>query len=572
MARIACFGRACAVACFALLATAASGQPQSAARPASAAAEAAEASAAASVPEESREARITLANRPVAVLRVPFLGVSPAGRAARADAALRERLQDGSAGQVTVQVLPQGHAILVDGALVTVLTPGDADRLRGQTLQQASQDARNRLAQAFAEAKETHDPVRLLRAAGGGVLATGLAAVLLALIWRARRAATRWLEAVVTRHTDRLHVAGAQLLAGDRLAVMARIALGLLAWIMAGLVVFEWLGFVMGLFPYTRPWAEGLSTFLGDLARQLAGGAMMALPDLIVALTIFALARGAVLLFQPFFDRVAAGKREARNWLDADTARPTQRLFNLGVAVFALVMAYPYLPGSSSEAFKGISVLLGLMLTIGGASLFGQAASGLVLMYSRTLRVGEYVRIADQEGTITELGAFTMKLRTGLGEEVTLPNAVVLGTVTKNYSRTVMGHGFIVDTTVTIGYDTPWRQVEAMLVEAAHLTPGVLAEPAPQVFQTALSDFYPEYRLVCQALPRDPAPRARVLSVLHANIQDVFNRYNVQIMSPHYLADPAVAKVVPPDGWYTAPARRTGAGSEHPHPAPHLHE
>jgi small-conductance mechanosensitive channel len=228
----------------------------------------------------------------------------------------------------------------------------------------------------------------------------------------------------------------------------------------------------------------------------------------------------------------------------------------VAVILFALVMAYPYLPGSDSEAFKGMSVLVGLMVTVGGSSLFGQAASGLVLMYSRTLRVGEYVRIDNHEGTVTKLGSFTTRIRTGLGEELTLPNSLVLSTVTKNYSRTVSGPGYVVDTAVTIGYDTPWRQVEAMLLEAARRTPGVLSTPAPRVFQTALTDFYPEYRLVCQASPVDPRPRAEVLSTLHAHIQDVFNEHGVQIMSPHYLGDPDSAKVVPREDWYRAPARR----------------
>jgi small-conductance mechanosensitive channel len=164
------------------------------------------------------------------------------------------------------------------------------------------------------------------------------------------------------------------------------------------------------------------------------------------------------------------------------------------------------------------------------------------------------VRVDAHEGTVTELGSFTTRVRTGLGEELTLPNSLVLGTVVKNYSRTVKGHGYIVDTTVTIGYDTPWRQVEAMLVEAAHRTPGILDDPAPRVFQTALSDFYPEYRLVCQAIPHEPRPRAAVLAALHANIQDVFNEYGVQIMSPHYLGDPSEAKVVPKEKWHTPPA------------------
>jgi small-conductance mechanosensitive channel len=195
------------------------------------------------------------------------------------------------------------------------------------------------------------------------------------------------------------------------------------------------------------------------------------------------------------------------------------------------------------------------MLSIGSSNLVGHAGSGLILTYSRVFRRGEYVRIAEHEGTVTELGMFATRLRTGLGEEVTLSNSLVLGAVTKNYSRAVNGTGYVVDTVVTIGYDTPWRQVHAMLIEAALRTSGVLADPAPRVFQTALSDFYPEYRLVCQAIPSEPRPRAMVLSALHANIQDVFNTHGVQIMSPHYRGDPEQPKLVPQAQWFAAPAQ-----------------
>jgi small-conductance mechanosensitive channel len=171
-------------------------------------------------------------------------------------------------------------------------------------------------------------------------------------------------------------------------------------------------------------------------------------------------------------------------------------------------------------------------------------------------RKGEYVRVAEHEGTVTEMGLFATRIRTGLGEELTLSNSKILDSTTKNYSRAVKGAGYVLDTTVTIGYDTAWRQVHAMLILAAQRTEGVLSDPAPVVFQTALSDWYPEYRLVCQAIPSDPRPRALVLSQLHANIQDVFNEYGVQIMSPQYFEDPAEAKVVPPARWYPAPAKR----------------
>jgi len=313
------------------------------------------------------------------------------------------------------------------------------------------------------------------------------------------------------------------------------------------------LGFVLSRFPYTRPWGEHLNAFMVDAIVDILTAVADALPDLLIAIAIFFAAYGITAMLKSFFDGVRSGRIQVP-WLDADTAMPSRRIASLAVWIFALVMAYPYLPGSGTEAFKGLSVLVGLMVSIGASGIIGQAASGLILMYTRTYRTGEYVRVAEHEGTIVELGMFTSRLRTGLGEELTLPNALVLSSVTRNYSRTVKGHGFILDTTVTIGYDAPWRQVEAMLVEAARRTAGVLVDPAPRVFQTALQDFYVEYRLVCQAIPSGPLPRAEVLSMLHGNVQDVFNEHGVQIMSPHYLGDPVTEKIVPKAKWYAAPA------------------
>ena len=252
---------------------------------------------------------------------------------------------------------------------------------------------------------------------------------------------------------------------------------------------------------------------------------------------------------------IASGKARLGN-LDAELANPTRKLVSALIWIFALVMAYPYLPGSDSAAFKGVSVLLGLMLSLGSSNIISQGASGLILTFSKTFRIGEYVRIGDHEGTVSALGIFNTRLRTGMGEEVTLSNANVFSAVIRNYSRTTGGEGYILDTTVTIGYDTPWRQVEAMLLEAAGRTNGIAAEPRPRVFQTALSDSYPEYRLVRNATPTQPRTRASASSDLHENIQDVFNQYGVQIMSPHYMHDPNAEKIVSEERKYAAPASR----------------
>jgi len=181
--------------------------------------------------------------------------------------------------------------------------------------------------------------------------------------------------------------------------------------------------------------------------------------------------------------------------------------------------------------------------------------------------VGDYVRIDDYEGTVMSIGTLSTKLRTPRDEEINIPNTVIVSTTTRNYTRLNREKGAPIATTVTIGYSSPWRQVHAMLLEAARRTPGLRTSPEPRVLQTALSDFYVEYTLVSRL--EEPEARVRTLSVLHANIQDIFNEYGVQIMSPHYEGDPEGKVWVPREKWHEAPAREQANDPESPpHPVP----
>jgi small-conductance mechanosensitive channel len=184
----------------------------------------------------------------------------------------------------------------------------------------------------------------------------------------------------------------------------------------------------------------------------------------------------------------------------------------------------------------------------------GQVFSGFMLLYARVFKVGDFVRIGDVEGIVEAQGIFTTKITTPWDDEMAIPNAVVAGTILRNYSRSRSPGGPLLSTRVTIGYDAPWRQVHALLLEAARRTPGLLAEPAPFVLQRALSDFYVEYEV--NARIAIPALRLRVLSDLHANIQDQFNAHGVQIMSPHFIRGEERPVVVPRERWFAAPAER----------------
>ena len=501
-------------------------------------------------------AELKIANRSIIVFRGALLGEAPQIRVKRAKTAINEALDDADDLSVTLDGIQGSYLVLLGAKRAFIVSPKDVDTTEFESVRQAAESAAGKLRQVVAETQEARSLHLILRSLAGAALATGIYVVLLWGMAYLRRRLLKKLPDLMHRHTQALKVGRVQVIDANYLYPLVSRLLGILRWLVVLLLTYEWLGFVLSRFPYTRPWGESLNNYLLEVAGYLFQGIVGAIPGLGVALAIFFIARGTTVFARRILRRMATPG--TFSWLNQETLQPTQRLTSLAIWLFALAMAYPYLPGAGTEAFKGLSVLIGLMISLGASSVVGQAASGLILTYTRTLRPGEFVRIGEYEGTVTELGMFTTRIRTGLGEVLTLPNSMITATVTKNYSRTVQGPGYVVDTVVTIGYDTPWRQVEAMLLEAARRTPGVLDEPPAQVFQTALSDFYPEYRLVAQAIPSQPRPRAVLLSMLHANIQDVFNEYEVQIMSPHYLGDPEHEKRVPRDKWYAAPAQKTG--------------
>jgi small-conductance mechanosensitive channel len=504
-----------------------------------------------------QDAALFVNRRKIVTFRATVLDAAPAERAQLADMALERVLAGGGPGAVTVWKGSESVGLKVDGELVFHLVAGDSGPGEGIALEVAADEVRQKLQRAVLEVREKGDARRIGEGLAYAALASAIAVVVLnRLLWLRRKAMLR-IDARIRGWQD-TRPAG-DLVAGyaDHARAAVRVGTRVLTWTGVVLLVDAWLTFVLHQFAWSRPWGERSTAWLIGVLEQFALGIAGALPGLVIAVLIFALARIASRALTALLERVESGEAHIA-WLDVDTAGPTRRLGNLGIWLFALAMAYPYLPGSHSEAFKGLSVLAGLMLSLGASSIVGQALSGFSLMYSRSLRPGEYVKSGDTEGTVMSIGLFSTRIHTGMGEEVSIPNAVMFSQPVRNFSRLVTDGHFVVHTGVTIGYATPWRQVHAMLLEAARRTAGVAQTPQPYVLQTALSDFYVEYRLCAQIDKSAPARRAEALNQLHGNIQDVFNEYGVQIMSPHYRADTPLPQVVPPEHWWPAPSERPG--------------
>ncbi len=504
-----------------------------------------------------QSAPVIVANRVVITLRGPIAGYSAQERVNSVRQRIETILESDKSAAVSIEDVEDGTQVQLGGKLAFLVTRIDIDPQVGETTRNVGREAAKRLEGAVSEYREQHTPEYLLVKSGWVALATGIYIGLLWLLFRINRWAGHRVAVVAGARAEKVHVHGVSLLDPQQVRWVARRLSAVLAWAAALFATYTWLTFTLKQFPYTRPWGEQMEGNLLGLAGDLALSMIKAVPGLVVAIVILLIARLIIRIAALFFDRVEHGV-VTMGGLDEDTAAPTRRIFQIIVWGIAIALAFPYLPGAETEAFKGVSVLIGLMLSIGASGIVGQAASGFILMYTRAFRAGEYVRIGDVEGTVVALGSFATRMRTGLGEEVLMPNSVAMQKTTRNYSRSVSGTGFVVNTGVTIGYATPWRQVHAMLEEAARRTADIAIDPAPFVRQTALSDFYVEYRLIAYAPIERPVQRIDMLSQLHANIQDVFNEHGVQIMSPHYMTDTAEPQVVPKAKWYTPPARPAG--------------
>jgi small-conductance mechanosensitive channel len=497
-------------------------------------------------------ATLKIQNRPIVTLRGTLLGYSPNQRVEAAEARINAVIEQGTWGTATTKTITEGLLVQIGNQGMFVITPGDLNTLAGETPEEAGEKAVRNLKTALGEIEESRKAETFLRGGGYTVAATLILLLVLAGIRRSRRWLKTHLADVVGPRLKLLAIGGfTQHIEGIILFLGGIV--GITAWALSLFSLYLWLDFSFMQFPYTRPWGEQLHDYMTSGIRAIALTIVDFIPGLVIVAVIFFITRFLARIGRLFFDAVESGRVSVPG-IYAETAQPTRRIVTVILWLFALVMMYPYLPGSNSDAFKGVSVFVGLLLSIGSAGTVNQAVSGLMLMYSRALRVGDYVQIGETVGTVVALGMFSTRIRTPWGEIVSFPNAVIVGTTTKNYSREEETGGTLLTTTVTIGYNAPWRQVHAMLIEAAMRTEGLLKEPLPRVLQRSLSDYYVEYMLGARIA--EPQTRIAVLDTLHRNIQDVFNEYGVQIMSPHYRSDPAEKVWVPKDKWHEAPAKK----------------
>jgi small-conductance mechanosensitive channel len=487
------------------------------------------------------------------VLRVRGVASFPAAERARL---IRDRLAavaaDTSIPIDSVHLVESGGMHRIVAREQTILAVTDADAALEQ-IPRADLAAvyQMQVRRAIASYRSARSTAALRQSALWALAATAaLVVAIVLLFWF-----SRWLDRLLTsRLRSRIHTVGIQsfeVMRAEHIWGAVRsllFALRTIALLAAALV---YLGFVLGQFPWTRGLSGGMVGFALGPLQVIGAGIVAHIPSLVFLVVLFFVFRVALRLIRLFFDALERGTVALANF-EPEWAQPTYKIIRVAVVAFGLIIAYPYIPGSESAAFKGVSLFIGIVFSLGSSTAISNIIAGYMMTYRRAFKVGDRIKVGDAVGDVIQTRLQVTHLRTYKNEELIIPNSQILGSEVLNYSSLARVHGLILHTEVGIGYETPWRQVEAMLLLAAARTEGLSTEAQPFVLQKKLGDFAVTYELnvYCTDVPA----MNRLYTALHRSILDVFNEYGVQIMTPAYEGDPGEPKIVSPKDWYAAPA------------------
>jgi small-conductance mechanosensitive channel len=431
-----------------------------------------------------------------------------------------------------------------------------AAKLEGRPAEELARDYAEKIRQAIAAYQKEHSLTNLLIGIAKTVVAFLILVALIMLVNRGVRRLDRAILATQKIHSVKLEEV--EFFTADRLKSMVVSSVKVLRFFVILFLFYAYLHLGLSFFPATQQFAL---KFYHNLltAFSIIGNAIWdQIPSLAFLAVLYFIARYSLKTLWFFFNQVITGKVTVAG-LDAEVAPITYRIFKILLIIFFLVVAYPYIPGSDSPAFKGISIFLGVLFSLGSSSAIANLIAGIALTYQRSFRIGDVIKVGEATGVVLERRLNVTRIKTWKNEIVSIANNTILNSYVNNFSQQVrQGYGLILHTTVTIGYDAPWETVHALLIQAAKATEHILPTPPPFVLQTGLNDFYVSYEI--NAYTDIPELIPRIYSDLHQNIQDKFNAGGVEIMSPHYTnlrdGNPTTipANYLPPD--YEAPGLR----------------
>ena len=480
-------------------------------------------------------ATLVVWNRTLAIFRAPVGGIPPAQRVENSRQRIAALPRGSEHAEITTHPgrvgTDEGLAIAVGGTVIFGLVPGDLDPESDQTLNEAASESARRVGELLNARAAQRDVRGALRGAAYSLLALIVFLVAMRLILKVRNAFVGRLSRLFSNR--KISIGGIDIL--PTLETVERATFRVLSWALILSLAYLSLTFIFNQFPYTAPLGERLGDWLVEKLTGAGRAIALSLPSLVGVVAVLLVTRAISLWVSRMLVEVEHGLREVA-WLAQEQAKATRRIASGLIWVLGIATAYPLLPWSDSKAFQGMSVVLGLAVSFASGGLINHWVSGLMVLYARSFRVGEFVAIGETEGIVTEMGALATKLRTMRREEVTIPNGVMASDKLVNYTRLAAERGALLSTAIAIGYGVTSLQVRELLTAAAAATQGVAPDPAPRVLAWQLEDFYVRYQLHVHLL--HDTDRVAVRAALNERILEAFGAAGVQIMTPHFESQP----------------------------------
>ena len=440
-----------------------------------------------------------------------------------------------------IQATEFGPAIYIDGLYITTVTQID-EEFEGLDAPTLANRIGERIKEEIVVYRERRSESGITGSVIGAVLLTSAFLVFSVMLWFALRYLLRRADQRIVLWVERVESRTGKIAKTDAVVSITRVTLWGLAFLIFVIVLYYYLSQVLFSFPATRGLAAVLLEYFTGPIFSIAQAILGEVPALIMLAVIFLITRYFLKIVRVIFQNIELGVIRIPGF-EPTWIWPTHKMAKVAVIIFGVIIAYPYIPGSGTTAFQGITIFLGIILSFGSSSVVSNLLAGLFVIYRRSINVGDWIKVKDQVGSVESITVLETSLRSVKNELISIPNSQLLGSDLVNYTRTGETEGAVIHTRVGIGYEEPQSKIEAMLLEAVGRTAGLREEPPPFVLRSELADYAVVYEV--NAFPDSLEAVPRLKSDLHANILDVFNENQVQIMTPSYIADPEVPKIAP---------------------------
>ena len=434
--------------------------------------------------------------------------------------------------KITTSDKPYGTEIVLGDQVLMVVTDNEASH-SGLPRQLLAKQYAARIREVVIQVRMEHSAKYLWRAVAYAVVTFVAYGLVIWLVIVGIRKVLKKLDSTLAAHIKGIKIQRSEILGAERIARIISSTLRLIRVVFVVTLAYLLLAAEFSYFPWTRAHSATLLGYITAPLGYVSQSVVSYLPN-VFYITVIVIALIYVLRFLSFLSHEVERGNIRFPGFYPEWVQPTYKIVRMLLYAFGIVLVFPYLPGSNSPAFKGVGLFLGVLFSLGSTSAVSNLVAGTILIYTRGFRAGEWVKIGDNVGEVVAQSLLATHLRTIKNEEITIPSSVVLSAHVINYSRLAATSGLILHTSVTIGYDAPWRTIHQLLIDAAKKTKHILSTPEPFVLQNALDDSYVEYEI--NAYTDRPLEMVYIYSDLHANIQDCFYEAGVEIMSPVFSA------------------------------------